>query len=99
MNTYELRRQRPPTFSHKFEYWSMRSLVTGLERLDWNTACRIGESIGELGFRPLGIRRHVVEKQIGAAFPALSHDQVLDLARRSYRHLGRNAVEASIFSG
>jgi KDO2-lipid IV(A) lauroyltransferase len=99
VNTYELRRQRPPTLSHRFEYWSMLSLVAGLEKLDWNTACRIGERIGELGFRPLGIRRHVTETQIAAAFPELSHDDVLDLARRSYRHLGRNAVEASIISG
>lgn len=99
MNQYEARRQRPPTVSHRFEYWSMRSLVSGLEKLDWKTACRIGERIGELGFRPLGIRRHVVEKQIGAAFPELSHEEVLELSRRSYRHLGRNAVEASIIGG
>jgi len=99
MNSYEERRLRPPTLSHRFEYWSMKSLVKGLERLDWFTAARIGESIGELGFRPLKIRRHVVETQIAAAFPQLSHDEVNDLARRSYRHLGRNAVEASIISG
>lgn len=99
MNDYELRRQRPPTLSHRVEYWSMLGITKGLEKLDWTTACRIGERIGELGFRPLGIRRHVVEKQIGAAFPDLSHDEVLDLARRSYRHLGRNAVEATIISG
>jgi KDO2-lipid IV(A) lauroyltransferase len=98
MNTYEERRQLPPTLSHRLEYWSMRSLVKGLEHLDWSRACRIGETLGELGFRPLGIRRHVVEKQIAAAFPNLTAPQVDELARRSYRHLGRNAVEASIIS-
>jgi KDO2-lipid IV(A) lauroyltransferase len=99
MNTYEERRKRPPTLSHRLEHWSIKSLVKGLERLDWFRAGRIGESIGELGFRPLKIRRHVVETQIAAAFPQLSHEQVTDLARRSYRHLGRNAVEASIIAG
>lgn len=98
MNDYELRRQRAPTISHRLEYWSMVSLIKGLERLDWSTACRIGERIGELGFRPLGIRRKVVERQIAAAFPELTHDEVLDLARRTYRHLGRTAIEASILS-
>jgi KDO2-lipid IV(A) lauroyltransferase len=80
------------------EYWSMRALITGLEKLEWETACSIGERVGELGYRPLGIRRHVVERQIAAAFPDLGDEQVKALARASYRHLGRNAVEATLLA-
>jgi len=76
----------------------MRAMFAALERVDWNTACSIGERIGELGYRPLGIRRDVVEKQIAAAFPEKTDEQVREIARASYRHLGRNAVEAGLLS-
>jgi KDO2-lipid IV(A) lauroyltransferase len=76
----------------------MRALIAGLSKLDWDTACSIGEQLGELGFRPLGIRRHVVETQIAAAFPDRDREWVEQTARASYRHLGRNAVEAALIS-
>lgn len=76
----------------------MRALIAGLEKLDWNTACSIGERIGELGYRPLGIRRDVVERQVAAAFPESTEETVKDIARSSYRNLGRNAVEAALIS-
>jgi Kdo2-lipid IVA lauroyltransferase/acyltransferase len=98
LNDYELRRRQRPTFSHRAEYWSMRALIAGLGKLDWNTACAIGEKIGELGYRPLGIRKLVVKRQIAAAFPGLSTEDVTKMARASYRHLGRNAVEAALVS-
>ena len=72
----------------------MRGLFGALGTLDWETACSLGERIGELGHSPLGIRRDVVEKQIAAAFPDRNNDDVQRIARASYRHLGRNAVEA-----
>ena len=72
----------------------MRGLFGALGTLDWDTACALGERIGELGHSPLGIRRDVVEKQIAAAFPDRNNDEVQRIARASYRHLGRNAVEA-----
>ncbi len=98
MNDYELRRQRPPTFQHRVELNSMRAMFAALSKLDWARACAVGESLGELGYRPLGIRREVVEKQIAAAFPDKTPDQVIRIARASYRHLGRNAVEAALIS-
>ena len=76
----------------------MRAMFATLEKLDWNTACAFGERIGELGYAPLGIRRHVVEKQIAAAFPELSDEDIERTARAAYRHLGRNAVEAALMS-
>ncbi len=74
----------------------MRAVFAGLQKLPWATACAIGERLGGLGRRPLGIRRHVVETQIAAAFPDLSEAEVRKTAEGSYRNLGRNAVEASI---
>ena len=98
MNDYELRRQRPPTFQHRVELNSIRAMFAALQGVDWNTACAVGERIGEMGYWPLRIRREVVEKQIAAAFPEKSEDEVLKIARASYRHLGRNAVEAGLIS-
>jgi len=96
VNTYDERRKVPPTFSHRAEFYSMRAAFAGLQRLPWDTACAIGERLGALGRWPLGIRRHVVERQIAAAFPELSEDGVKKISLGCYRHLGRNAVEAAI---
>lgn len=90
--------RRQATLRHRFELNSMRGLFGALGKLDWKTACSLGERIGELGHSPLGIRRDVVEKQIAAAFPGRSNDDVQRIARASYRHLGRNAVEAVLIN-
>jgi KDO2-lipid IV(A) lauroyltransferase len=74
----------------------MRAAFAGLQKLPWGTAVGIGERLGALGRWPLGIRRHVVETQIAAAFPELSSNGVREMAEASYKHLGRNAVEAAI---
>jgi KDO2-lipid IV(A) lauroyltransferase len=89
---------RPPTLQHRVELLSMRAMFGTLSKLDWETACAVGEKIGELGYSPLGIRKYVVEKQINAAFPDLDQEGVERIARASYRHLGRNAVEAALIS-
>jgi KDO2-lipid IV(A) lauroyltransferase len=67
-----------------------------LHALSWDAACRIGEQLGALGYRPLGIRKRVVERQIAAAFPDLDHEEVLALALESYKHLGRTFVETAL---
>ncbi len=87
---------RKPTAAHRAEYYAMRATIGALRALPWEMACRIGERLGELGYRPLGIRKRVVEKQIAAAFPELNHDAVVDLARESYRHLGRTFIETAL---
>src|SRR5207248_6479906 len=75
----------------------MRATIGALRAMSWDAACRLGERLGVLGYRPLGIRKRVVEKQIGAAFPDLSDASVEDLARQSYAHLGRTFVESALF--
>lgn len=74
----------------------MRATVMALRTLSWDAACRIGEKLGALGYRPLGIRKRVVERQIAAAFPELTHDEVIRLARESYEHLGRTFIETAL---
>ncbi|HMI46757.1 MAG TPA: hypothetical protein VK491_11370, partial [Gemmatimonadaceae bacterium] len=89
-------RTRKPTLAHRAEYYAMRATIGGLRALSWDAACAFGERLGALGYRPLGIRKRVVESQIAAAFPDLRHEAVLRLARESYRHLGRTFIETAL---
>lgn len=74
----------------------MRATLRGLRALSWERACSVGEQLGALGYRPLGIRKRVVERQIAAAFPDLDSGAVVALARDSYKHLGRTFVESAL---
>jgi KDO2-lipid IV(A) lauroyltransferase len=83
-------------FSHKAEFTALRAVVGALGALDWRRAGNIGARIGALGYRPLGIRRRVVERQIAAAFPGLGETGVRRVARAAYEHLGRASIETAI---
>lgn len=85
-----------PTVSHYAEYYSLRGTVAALRALPWETAGRIGARLGELGYRPFGIRKHVVERQIAGAFPEWPPEKVKRVAIGSYRHLGRSAIETAL---
>lgn len=87
---------KKPTLAHRAEYYAMRATIGGLRALSWEAACKFGESLGSLGYRPLGIRKRVVERQIAAAFPNLSPEAVATLSRESYRHLGRSFIETAL---
>jgi KDO2-lipid IV(A) lauroyltransferase len=89
--------RKNPTLAHRVEYYAMRGILGVLRTMSWDAACRFGERLGVLGYRPLNIRKRVVEKQIGAAFPNLDREQVKALARQSYAHLGRTFVESALF--
>jgi KDO2-lipid IV(A) lauroyltransferase len=84
------------TLSQRIEFYSMRGVLTGLNLLSWETACRIGARLGAAAYQPLGIRKDVVEKQIAAAFPEKSRDEVQRIARASFEHLGRTAIETAL---
>lgn len=85
-----------PTASHRAEYYALRTVIGALHALPWNAACAFGSELGTVGYKPLGIRRHVVERQIAAAFPALSEGEVHAMARRAYAHLGRSSIETAL---
>ena len=95
--TKKARKKRKPTLAHRAEYYAMRATIGALRAMSWDAACRVGERLGVLGYRPFGIRKRVVEKQIAAAFPDLAHDEIQELARQSYAHLGRTFVESALF--
>lgn len=87
------------TLRHRAEYGALRGLVRVLGAVPWDSAGRVGAHVGALGFKPLGVRRRVVERQIAAAFPELSADESKEMARRSYEHLGRSAIETALLPG
>lgn len=78
------------------EYVALRAVVTVLERLSWNRAGAFGARLGAFGYRPLGIRRGIVERQIAAAFPERDATEVSRIARAAYEHLGRSAIEIAV---
>ncbi len=88
-----------PTLSHRLEYLATRSAVAGLRLLGWRGASWVGAKLARLAYKPIGIRAGVVERQIAAAFPQLSPDQVRDLSARSYESLGRTSIETAILPG
>jgi KDO2-lipid IV(A) lauroyltransferase len=87
------------TLSHYAEYYALRGAVAALDRLSIARAGGIGAGIGALGYRPFGVRRAVVERQVRAAFPGLAEAEVLRIARASYEHLGRTTIETALLPG
>lgn len=85
-----------PTVAHYAEYAALRGFVAALGLLGWRPAGAVGAALGALGYRPFGVRRAVVERQVAAAFPALTPMAVRAIARAAYANLGRVAVEAAI---
>jgi KDO2-lipid IV(A) lauroyltransferase len=88
-----------PALRHRIQYGAMRTLIASLGAIPWRAAVAIGGRIGSLGYKPLGIRRGVVERQVAAAFPDRSRDDVLRIAREAYLHLGRASVETALLPG
>ena len=85
-----------PSFTHRAEYAAIRGAVAAMERLSFQHAGALGERLGRLGYRPLGIRRAVVERQLTAAFPDREPAEVARIARAAYANLGRTSVETAI---
>ena len=85
-----------PTLAQRAEFYPLRGMIRVLGLLRWETACRVGARIGAAGYRPLRIRGDIVEKQIAAAFPEKSAAEVDRIARASWEHLGRTAIEMAL---
>lgn len=78
------------------EYGLLRGTVGALGRLPFRRAGGVGAWLGGLGYRPFGVRRAVVERQIAAAFPDWPRGEVERVAREAYASLGRTSVEAAV---
>lgn len=85
-----------PTFAHRLEYGALRTVVGLLRRIGLGPASAVGAGLGGLGYRPLKIRREVVERQVRAAFPELVPEEVQRIARASYANLGRTTTETAL---
>ena len=84
---------------HRLEYGALRVIVAAIGMVPLSQARAFGGWLGRLGYRPLGIRRKVVERQLAAAFPGLDASGIDTLARASYSHLGRVGVEQALLRG
>jgi Kdo2-lipid IVA lauroyltransferase/acyltransferase len=89
---------RRVTLRHRIEYGALRLVTALLSRLSFRRASDLGAALGRLGYRPFGIRRRVVERQIAAAFPEWTEDRVRATARAAYENLGRTTIEAAILA-
>lgn len=90
---------KPATLSHRLEYAGARVAVFALGLVGWRAASWVGGLIARLVYKPIGIRRGVVERQIAAAFPELTPAEVEQVARRSYDSLGRTSIETAVLPG
>jgi KDO2-lipid IV(A) lauroyltransferase len=84
------------SLSNRAQYYALRSVVAALDGLSWRRAAALGARIGALGYRPFGVRRAVVERQVAAAFPELDEHRVRQIARGAYENLGRTAIETAL---
>lgn len=80
------------------EYLAARAAEAVFSALPGGAARRLGEAVGAmaarpLGLRELGVRRGVVEDQIRRAFPGRGPAWVGATAEACYRHFGREAAE------
>ncbi len=83
------------TWLHRLEYGALRGVLGVLKLAGFRGGGAIGERIGALGYRPLGIRRGVVERQIAAAL-GVAPGEVKRIARAAYAHLGRTTIETAL---
>jgi KDO2-lipid IV(A) lauroyltransferase len=92
------RPDRPPSFLHRVEFVAWRVTMAVLGLIPVRTAAALGAAIGRLGYSVFRIRRRLVDHQLAAAFPELGDADRKRIAIGSYAHLGRVAVEATLFS-
>lgn len=90
---------KPPTVAHYLQYYALRAAVGLLRTMSFKQAGDVGEWLALLAYRPLGIRREVVERQLRAVFPGLAAADVQRIARESYANLGRTSIEAAVAAG
>ncbi|MGH7664072.1 MAG: lysophospholipid acyltransferase family protein [Gemmatimonadaceae bacterium] len=84
------------SIAHRLQYHALRGVVSALAAISWKRACALGENLGAVGFRPLRIRRGVVERHLAAAFPGLPAAEITRIARAAYEHLGRITIETAL---
>ncbi len=81
-----------PRLKHRAEEALVAALEGAVAHLPPSRAARLGAHLGALVRSPLAIRRSVVEENLRRAFPDADTDWIDDVARASFRHLGREVA-------
>ncbi len=89
---------KPPTLTQRAEYALLRLVAALLKPFSWKTASNFGAVLGGLGYSPFRVRADRVERYIKAAFPDATPERVRQIARESYRGLGRVTIESILLS-
>lgn len=92
------RRAREVVLRHRVQYAALRGVLGTLGALGFRGGSNLGAHLGRFGYRPLGIRRRVVERQIAAAFPQWGAERVTSTAKAAYENLGRTTFESALLS-
>lgn len=85
--------KKPMLLQFYFEYALLRIVGTLVRPFSLARASNVGAAVGGLAWRPLKIRADRVERAVRACFPEFSPERVRQVARASYRALGRIAME------
>ena len=90
---------RPPLFKRvkRFvRYLFIRAFLVPLQLLPLRTASWLGERLGLLVFSLAGSQRRKALTSLGIAYPEKTEAERLQLARESFRHLGRSVGEMMV---
>lgn len=85
-------RREHPTLRDRLEYGAYRTLRGLVTLLPEAVARALGSTLGWFAGRVLGIRRRIVRENLELAFPDATPAERRRIARRSWTHLGREAV-------
>lgn len=85
-----------PGLLHRVQYAFGRGVLALSGAVPFNAARGVGRFLGRLGYRPFGVRRTVVERQIAAAFPDLPSPAIDGLVRDAYSHFGEVLIETAL---
>lgn len=88
----------PPTMIQRAEYGALRLASTLMRPFGLRAASRVGAFLGGLGWWPFGFRADRVLRAVRACFPEFSEQRVREVARESYRGLGRTTMEMIFLS-
>lgn len=89
----------PPTVRHRLEYGAYRALAGTLSLAPEALADRAGRGLGWLVARTVPIRWGLVMSQLARAFPEQPESWRRDVGRRSYEHLGAEAISMVRLAG
>jgi Kdo2-lipid IVA lauroyltransferase/acyltransferase len=91
--------RRSTTTAHRLEHAGFRTIAALARALPERLTFRLGEALGALAGGPLGLRRRDVDANLARAFPHRSPEWRAEVARASFRHLGRETMAILRFSG